>query len=153
MSILEQPVVLFWLAAVVILLIIEGLTVNLTTIWFAIGAAAALLVTLIGGGYVAQAAAFIVVSVAALLLTKPLVDKWRNRPTVATNGDRNVGRIGTVIQAITPDMPGRVRLDGVDWNARTADGASLAVGARCRVTAIESTTLTVVAEEKPAVSQ
>lgn len=149
MNILTQPDALFWLIATVVLLIIEAATVNLTTIWFALGAAAALLAALIGGGYISQAAAFIIVSLAALVLTKPLVDKWRNRPTVATNGDRNIGRTGTVLLPIQPEMPGRVRLDGVDWNARTADGSSLEKGELCRVTAIESTTLVVTAAPAP----
>ncbi len=149
MSVLTQPQALFWLITMVILLIIEAATVNLTTIWFALGAAAALLAALLGGGYFAQAMAFGIVSLIALALTRPLVEKWRNRPVVATNGDRNIGRTATVLAPIEPDVPGRVRLDGVDWNARTADGTALEKGALCRVKAIESTTLVVEAAPVP----
>ena len=40
--------------------------------------------------------------------------------------------------------PGRVRLDGVDWNARCATpGDTLGPGALCRVTEIHSTLLIV----------
>ena len=61
-----------------------------------------------------------------------------------TNGDRNLGREATVLTPVSADVPGRVRLDGVDWNARCATpGDTLAPGARCRVTELHSTLLIV----------
>ena len=41
----------FWLAAAVIFVIIEGLTMGLTTIWFAGGAVIALIAALLGAGW------------------------------------------------------------------------------------------------------
>lgn len=41
--------IIFWLALFVILLIIEVITVGLTTIWFAGGSMAALIVAAVGG--------------------------------------------------------------------------------------------------------
>ena len=41
--------IIFWLALFVILLIIEIITVGLTTIWFAGGSMAALIVAAVGG--------------------------------------------------------------------------------------------------------
>ena len=61
-----------------------------------------------------------------------------------TNGDRNLGREATVLTTVTADLPGRVRLDGVDWNARCATpGDILTPGQRCRVTELHSTLLIV----------
>ena len=86
---------------------------------------------------------FIVVSVLCLLAFRPLAAKLRKAPT-ATNGDRNLGREATVLTTITADLPGRVRLDGVDWNARCATpGDILTPGQRCRVTELHSTLLIV----------
>ena len=63
---------------------------------------------------------------------------------VPTNGDRNLGREATVLTTVTADLPGRVRLDGVDWNARCATpGDILTPGQRCRVTELHSTLLIV----------
>ena len=41
-----------WLAAMIILIIIEIVTVGLTTIWFAIGALVAIIVSMLGGGII-----------------------------------------------------------------------------------------------------
>ncbi len=141
---------IFWLVSMVVLLLIEGATVNLVSIWFAIGALAALIVSLFTPNLGVQLLVFAGVSVIALALTKPLVAKLRrSTPDSPTNGDRNVGREGIVIEAVSPEHPGRVRLDGVDWSARCAE-APLAVGARCRVASIESTVLVIEPASQPA---
>ena len=133
----------FWLIAVVGFLVLEGTTFNMTSIWFAIGAAAALISCLFTDLFRVQALLFIVVSVLCLLAFRPLAAKLRKAPT-ATNGDRNLGREATVLTTVTADLPGRVRLDGVDWNARCATpGDTLTPGQRCRVTELHSTLLIV----------
>ena len=78
----------FWLIAAVGFLVLEGCTFNMTSIWFAIGAAAALISCLFTDLFRVQALLFIVVSVLCLLAFRPLAAKLRKAPT-ATNGDRN----------------------------------------------------------------
>ena len=134
---------ILWLAAAVGFLALEASTFNMTSIWFAIGAAAALISCLFTDLFRVQALLFIVVSVLCLLAFRPLAAKLRKAPT-ATNGDRNLGREATVLTTVTADLPGRVRLDGVDWNARCATpGDTLTPGQRCRVTELHSTLLIV----------
>ena len=90
-----------------------------------------------------QAVVFVAVSVVCLLAFRPLAAKLRKAPT-ATNGDRNLGREATVLTPVTAEEPGRVRLDGVDWNARcVTPGDILNPGDHCRVTEIHSTLLLV----------
>ena len=133
----------FWLAAAVVFLVVEGATFAMTSVWFAIGAAAALLTCLFTTSLRAQALVFIVVSALCLLAFRPLAAKLR-RKTTPTNGDRNLGREAVVLTPVTAEVPGRVRLDGVDWNARCATpGDTLSPGARCRVTELHSTLLIV----------
>ena len=134
---------ILWLAAAVGFLALEASTFNMTSIWFAIGAAAALISCLFTDLFRVQALLFIVVSVLCLLAFRPLAAKLRKAPT-ATNGDRNLGREAIVLSPVTAEVPGRVRLDGVDWNARCATpGDTLTPGALCRVTEIHSTLLIV----------
>ena len=133
----------FWLAAAVFFLVVEASTVSMTSVWFAIGATAALLTCLFTGSLRAQALVFIVVSALCLWAFRPLAAKLRQK-NVPTNGDRNLGREATVLTTVTADLPGRVRLDGVDWNARCATpGDILTPGQRCRVTELHSTLLIV----------
>ena len=133
----------FWLAAVVGFLLLEASTFSMTSVWFAAGAAAALLTCLFTGSLRAQALVFIVVSALCLWAFRPLAAKLRRKAT-PTNADRNLGREATVLTPVTAEVPGRVRLDGVDWNARcVTPGDRLEPGERCRITEIHSTLLLV----------
>ena len=128
---------IFWLLCAIGFVVLEAMTWNLVSIWFAVGSAAALLSCLLVQSFRVQAAVFIAVSALCLLAFKPLAKKLRKAPT-ATNGDRNLGREATVLTPVTAEATGRVRLDGVDWNARC-----VTPGESCRVMEIHSTLLIV----------
>ena len=117
---------IFWLLAAIGFVVLEAMTLNLVSIWFAVGSAAALLSCLVTGSFRVQAVVFIAVS------------------TTATNGDRALGREATALTPVSAETTGRVRLDGVDWNARCATpGDTLTPGQSCRVAEIHSTLLIV----------
>ena len=134
---------IFWLIAAVGFLVLEGMTFSMVSVWFAAGSAAALLSCLFHPPFKVQAVVFIVVSVLCLAAFKPLTQRLRQKPT-PTNGDRSLGREAKVLTPVAAEETGRVRLDGVDWNARCATpGDTLAPGQSCRVTEIHSTLLIV----------
>ena len=134
---------IFWLIAAIGFLVLEGMTFNMVSIWFAAGSAAALLSCLFWPSFRVQAVVFIVVSILCLAAFKPLADKLRRKHT-PTNGDRSLGREAKVLTPVSAGKTGRVRLDGVDWNARCATpGDRLAPGDACRITEIHSTLLIV----------
>ena len=64
-----------WLVIFIVLVIIELITINLVTIWFAIAAVFALLVDIITRNTMLEIIVFIVSSFLLLLLTKPLIKK------------------------------------------------------------------------------
>ena len=134
---------IFWLIAAIGFLVLEGMTFSMVSIWFAAGSAAALLSCLFWPSFRVQAVVFIVVSILCLAAFKPLADKLRLKHT-PTNGDRSLGREAKVLTPVSAGKTGRVRLDGVDWNARCATpGDALEPGQTCRVTEIHSTLLIV----------
>ena len=134
---------IFWLIAAGGFLVLEGMTFSMVSVWFAAGSAAALLSCLFHPPFKVQAVVFIVVSVLCLAAFKPLTQRLRQKPT-PTNGDRSLGREAKVLTPVSAEETGRVRLDGVDWNARCATpGDTLAPGQSCRVTEIHSTLLIV----------
>ena len=134
---------IFWLIAAVGFLVLEGMTFSMVSVWFAAGSAVALLSCLFHPPFKVQAVVFIVVSVLCLAAFKPLTQRLRQKPT-PTNGDRSLGREAKVLTPVSAEETGRVRLDGVDWNARCATpGDTLAPGQSCRVTEIHSTLLIV----------
>ena len=134
---------IFWLLAAVGFLALEGMTFSMVSVWFAAGSAAALLCCLFTHSFRVQAVVFIAVSILCLLALKPLCARLRKPPT-ATNGDRALGREAVVLTPVSAEAAGRVRLDGVDWNARcVTPGDILNPGDHCRVTEIHSTLLIV----------
>ena len=78
---------IFWLLAAIGFVVLEAMTLNLVSIWFAVGSAAALLSCLVTGSFRVQAVVFVAVSTLCLLALKPLCSRLRKPPT-ATNGDR-----------------------------------------------------------------
>ena len=131
-----------WLIATIVLLFVEASTFNLVSVWFAVGSAAALVSCIFTDSLRVQSILFVAVSFVCLLALRPLAAKLR-KPAVPTNADLNIGRTATVLTAVTDEVPGRVRLDGVDWNAQSLSGTSFQPGERCRVAEIRSTLLIV----------
>ena len=110
-----------WFAAFVALLIIELLTMGLTTIWFAAGALVAAIAALFGTGIVVQVILFLVVSIVTLLVTRPIAMKRFNPKIEKTNAESLIGQQALVIEDIhTLQSKGRVIVNGQEWSAKTA---------------------------------
>ena len=134
----------FWAAAIVVFVIVELATVGLASIWFALGALCALISTLLGAPVWLQIVWFIVISIAALVLTRPLVKKYINAKTHATNADRVIGCRAVVkerIDALTGT--GAVLADGKMWSARSADGSVIEADSIVTVKEIQGVKLVV----------
>ena len=76
-EIVSSPVII-WLAVMVLFLVIEIITVGLTSIWFAGGALAALVCALAGITPVLQAASFLAVSLVLVFYTRPFALRFVN---------------------------------------------------------------------------
>ena len=133
-----------WLVLLIVFIVVEGVTAELVSVWFAVGAAVAMLISAFGAGTLWQVAAFLVVSGLCMLGLRQAVKKRVTPKSTATNAELNVGKLATVIAPVCSTQPGRVRLDGVDWIAKSTD--TLAEGQLCRVTAVDGATLTVTPE-------
>ena len=131
-----ESTIIFWIAAILLFLVVEAATAGLTCIWFALGSAAALLTAWLKGPIWLQATWFLLVSTAALFLTRPLAKKYINAEKQPTNADRVLGRIGIVTETVDNiAAAGAVKVDGQVWTARSADGEVIAMGEQ--VTALE----------------
>lgn len=106
-----------WLIFFIILVIVELITVNLVTIWFAFGALVTSLVSLYTTDTVILLAVFTLVSLLLLLITKPVVKKLKVKKVVATNLDQVIGKTGVVTETIAKDKIGEVKVLGKRWSA------------------------------------
>lgn len=135
----------FWVAALVVFLIVEAVTAGLVSIWFVFGSLVALICAALGAAVWLQIFWFVIVSVATLVLTRPLVKRYVDSRSVATNADRSIGRAAVVTERIDNlAATGAVNLDGVVWTARSTDDAvAIEAGERVTVRAIEGVKLIV----------
>jgi membrane protein implicated in regulation of membrane protease activity len=112
--------VFVWAMIFVAFVIAEVASVQLVSIWFAVGALAAMLAAAFFNiGLLAQFAVFTVTTGTFLALTFPFLSKWRkNKKPVHTNALLDVGESAVVIEEINENTgTGRVTLKGVDWSA------------------------------------
>ena len=114
---------IYWLLLFIILLVIEVLTLGLTTIWFAGGALAAFVVSLILENMLeAEVAVFIVVSVILLLFTRPWAMRYLNRKTIRTNADSLIGTTVRVVEPVNNILEkGAAQAAGKEWTARSKE--------------------------------
>ncbi len=114
--------VYLWIALTVVLVVVEALTVQLVTIWFAAGSLAATIASLAGATTVWQCVVFVSVSLLALILTRPYVKKAIEKRAVPTNADRCIGAQAIVTETIDNRAgQGQVKIGGIVWTARSED--------------------------------
>lgn len=137
-----------WTALLIIFIIIEAATVQLVTVWFAAGSAGALIAALCHTPFYVQAAVFVLVSLAALIITRPLVKKVINVKKQPTNADRCIGQTGIVTERINnTDASGAVKINGLEWSARSSDGTVIEKDAVVKIESIEGAKLIVKKED------
>ena len=127
-----------WLILLVVFLAVEASTVTMVSLWFAAGAVAALAVSLLDGAVWLQILAFLAVSAVSLSLLRPLVRKHITPKVSPTNVDAVIGAKGLV--TVTVDnvtAAGQVKLNGMEWSARSASGDPIPAGTLVRVDRIE----------------
>ena len=118
---------ILWLILCGALLLLELFTASLAALCGACGCFAAFLFAVFGGGVEAQLVAAGVGTVAAIVFLMPLVNRYRamrgkGARSINTNMDALIGRMAPLTHSIAAGTPGRVRIDGDNWQARSANG-------------------------------
>ena len=114
--------IIFWLVVLIICIVLEAMTMGLTTVWFAGGALVALFVAVLNGPAALQIVLFVVVSLLMLFFTRPIAVKYFNKDRVKTNAESLLGKTAVV----TADIDnihgvGQAVVGGQEWSARSYD--------------------------------
>jgi Membrane protein implicated in regulation of membrane protease activity len=136
---------ILWLVALVVLIVVEIVSMGLTTIWFAGGALVAVIAAGCGAPFAVQIVLFLAVSLVLLYFTRPVAVKYFNKDRIRTNAESLVGRQAIVIGEIDNLQGiGQVTVSGMEWTARTTeDGVQLPVGSVVDIVAINGVKLIV----------
>jgi len=143
-----NEVMIFWLVLLICCIVIEALTMGLTTIWFAGGALIAIFAALLQAPIFIQVILFFLVSLLLLFFTRPLAVKYFNKDRVKTNVESMVGRQAIVTGLIdNVHGMGKVTVAGQEWSARSCDDSvQIPVGAVVNISAISGVKLIVRAD-------
>lgn len=133
-----------WVALLIAFLIVEACTVQLVSIWFAVGALVALIANLCSLSPALQLCLFLVASAVCLIVTRPLVKRFTKTKFERTNADRCIGKEAVVTEEINNLLAkGQVKVDGNVWTARSEDDTVIPVGQSVFVKRMEGVKLIV----------
>lgn len=107
----------FWLGVTVVALVLEFITADMVTIWFAGGGLIAMILALLKLSIYVQIPVFIAVSVVCLLCFRKMVMKKLNVKTSNLNADSVIGKEYILLTEIGFNKPGSIRVNDVVWSA------------------------------------
>lgn len=132
----------FWILVAAVTLVIEFISLGLTSIWFTGGALVAAVAAYLGAPIWLQVVLFIVISTALLLGMRPFAKKKLKVGTEKTNIDSLIGRTENVLEEVdNTKKSGRIRIGDVDWRVVSEDGSVIPVGTVVKIVKLEGTRL------------
>ena len=143
----------FWLALILVFLIIEVLSLSFVFLMLAVGSLGGLVAGLLGAPWWVELIVAAVLSLLLLFFVRPPLLRLTHRGAdpARSNVDRLIGAAGTVVK-VFDDGSGQVKLvNGETWTAKTGRHASavLVEGEQVHVETIEGATAIVSPVTKP----
>ena len=141
---MEQYMPFIWIGFAVLMAVCEAFTSQLVSIWFVLGSVCSAITSIFTDSIPIQSAVFLAVSLIALVVTRPLVNKFKKKKgKTSTNADRLIGKIGIVLSDIEDvQKTGQVKVEGEIWTAKS-QSAPITKDSKIRVLAIEGVKLIV----------
>ena len=133
---------ILWLVAIIAFGILESVTAQFVSIWFAGGSLIALFAHLLGAGKVTQWIIFAFASAVLLILTRPLVKRLYKNEVSVTGTDLLIGK--TAVMTKDTDSRGEngeAKVDGKIWTVKSIDNEPVSEGAVVTIDKIEGVKL------------
>ncbi len=135
---------LVWLIALVVFILIEAVTYQIVTIWFAIGALGAAICAMMHGPLYLQLGVFFALSIILLCILRPLSMHYLSSKGTKTNIDSLIGEQVVITEAVdNVNGKGKGKLFGMEWTVRSDDGSTVDKGEIVIVKKIEGVKLIV----------
>jgi Membrane protein implicated in regulation of membrane protease activity len=136
-----------WLLIAALFVVIEIFTSGFAVACFSVGCVFGAILAACELSLTWQVVAFAIGTFLAFVFIRPVVVKYLDNKTndngVKTNMDSIIGKTAVVTEKIEENGFGRVKIDGDDWKAQTADGSEVEVGKKVKIESFESIVLTV----------
>lgn len=141
---LSDYFILIWFVIIIVSAIIEITTMDLTSVWFSIGALVAFILSIFNSNIVLQVIVFLVISIILLFSVRPIAKNYFRTNLINTNADRLVGKTAICTKEIRPGDRGEVKIEGKFWTAVTSNDEHIMIDQKVEVLAIEGVKLIVV---------
>lgn len=140
-----NKLLIMWIVLTVVFAIIEALTLQVVTVWFAIGSLGAIIANVVGASQVVQLIVFVLLSILTLAIARPYLKKFTQKDVQPTNADVCIGKQAVVTEEINNTLgTGQAKIRGIVWTARsTEENTIIKEGSNVIVTAIEGVKLIV----------
>lgn len=117
-----------WVAVIVVSLIGEFISMDVTSIWFACGGTVALILAALNASIEIQVIAFVVISMILILTLR----KWARNKLLASEGNTNMDLVIEkrlkLLSSITDTQSGSVKYNGVVWTAVSKNDSMINLG-------------------------
>lgn len=146
---MEPYLWIVWLVVFLVAVIIEATTLEIVSIFFAIGSVISLIISFIPGvEWWIQLIVFVVISGASLIGVRPLATKLLNKEKRSTNIDELIGKHVTIIDEDDDDLY-ETKVNGLIWRVMNIDeNEKLAKNDKVEVISIKGNKLIVRKVEK-----
>lgn len=139
--------VYIWLAVIVLALVIEFITLDLVSVWIAVGGFIGMILALCKATVEAQIIVSVIVAIACIIGLRKITLKFLNRNQGKTNLDLAIGTKVKLLSAITKDSDGSAKYNGVVWTAKCEDNVEIAEGEYALIERVEGNKLIVKKQE------
>ena len=110
---------ILWMAAIILFAVLELTTIQIISIWFAIGALAALIFSYFGFSNITQLFVFLIVSAICVFLARPVIRKTI-KTEEKTNFDAIIGKKAVVTKQVNNiKAQGEAEINGNLWSVRS----------------------------------
>lgn len=139
---MENIMVWIWLAVTIIAIVVELITPEMVSLWFAIGGIISIIFSFIPGlPWWGEIIIFAVISMILLLSLRPVLKKYFKRKDTATNVDRLIGIDVRMISGADFDNLGSAKIGDVVWSVKSSDGSALPAEEVVRVVEVDGNKL------------
>lgn len=141
---------IMWIALTIVFAVIEVLTLQVVTIWFAVGSLGAIIANVVNASPLVQLIVFVALSILTLVIARPYLKKFAKTKLQPTNADVCIGKQAVVTEEINNALAtGQAKIRGAIWTARSAEeNTVIPEGSMVTVLAIEGVKLIVTADNR-----
>ena len=137
-----------WVSVIALSLVVEFATLEMVSIWTALGGICALILATLEVSVEIQLIVFFVVTIVTLLSLRKFAVKYLLKNTANSGFNSLVGSTHRLLTEITEKTFGTVKINGVVWSAITIDGSELPADTLVEIIEIKGNKLIVKMKEK-----